>query len=113
MIRSLFELDDQIIDIALDIFTEHIIKNYLYCPLASYSYIIKCEGHDRIGKSAFRYAASTGLLIFWHQLNLIVSCVQSMNDNSSCPVVQSNMSFVIGSRKLSFEQASLRSQKST
>ena len=69
MVRHLFELDHQIIDIALNFFMEHIIKNCLYCPLMSYSSIIKCEGHNLIGKNAFRCAASGGLLIFWRHLN--------------------------------------------
>jgi len=64
MVRRLFKLDHHIVNIALDIFMEHIIKNCLYCPLVSYSYIIKCEGHNIIGRNPFRCADSSDLLIF-------------------------------------------------
>ena len=73
-VRPLFELDNEIIDIALDFLMGHIIKNCFCCPLVSYSCIIKCKGHNLISKNAFRCAASHGLLIFWRHLNLIVSC---------------------------------------
>ena len=73
VVRPLSELDHQIIDVALNFFMQHIIKNCLYCPLVSYSCIIKCEGHNVIAKNAFRCAASNGPLIFWRHLNLIIS----------------------------------------
>jgi len=62
-VRPLFEIDHQIIDIALDFFMEHIVKNYLYCPLGCHSCNIKCEGHNLISRNAFWCVASCGLLI--------------------------------------------------
>jgi len=73
VVRPVFKLDYQIMNIDLDFFTENILKNYLYFPLVSYSCIVKCEGHNLIAQNAFRWAVSCGVFIFWHHLNLIVS----------------------------------------
>jgi len=74
VVLPLFGFHYQIIDIALDFFVEHIVKNYLHCPLLRRSYILKSEGHHPIEKNSFRCAESCDLLIFWHHQNLIVSC---------------------------------------
>ena len=74
MVLPLFGLHHQIIDIALDFFVEHIVKNCLRCPLVSCSCILKYEGHHLIAKNAFRCAERCGLLILWRHQNLIVSC---------------------------------------
>jgi len=53
-----------------------------------------------------------GLLVCRCHLDLIIPIIQSMNDKALCPVVESIMSSVTGSKKSSFKQASLTSQKS-